>query len=367
MLLMLMCFIVLPLQAHQQRPAIISITFEQSGSILLQVQTNAEALLAKIGAQHENTDDAPQVEFYRELRELSPEELVSKFALFEPEYKQGLNLQFSGQPVNWSYVSIQVPEVGDVRKSRQSVIEFSSKIPTSATTAVWSYDQSFGDAVVSFISEGQVEKTTHWLVKGELSPEYRLDEKVIPRSTLQVSADYVELGYLHILPKGLDHILFVLGLFLLSRQLGPLLWQVTAFTIAHSITLALSIYGIISLSSSIVEPLIALSIAYVGIENLLTRQLMPWRVVIVFLFGLLHGMGFAGVLTELGLPESEFVTALITFNVGVELGQLSVILLAFTAVFWLRGRDDLYRKVVVIPGSLGITLMGLFWTVQRLS
>ena len=123
----------------------------------------------------------------------------------------------------------------------------------------------------------------------------------------------------------------------------------------------------ISLSSSIVEPLIALSIAYVGLENILTRQLKPWRIIVVFLFGLLHGMGFAGVLTELGLPESEFVTALISFNIGVEFGQLSVILLAFTVVFWLRHDELRYRRFVVIPGSALIALMGLFWTWQRIA
>ncbi|MCK4842993.1 MAG: HupE/UreJ family protein, partial [Methylococcales bacterium] len=146
----------------------------------------------------------------------------------------------------------------------------------------------------------------------------------------------------------------------------PLLWQVTAFTLAHTITLALSIYGVISVSSLIIEPLIALSIAYVGIENMLTRELKPWRVVVVFLFGLLHGLGFAGVLTELGLPESQFVTALISFNIGVELGQLSVILLAFLALFWLRKNRDLYRKFVIIPGSFSIAMMGLYWTWVRI-
>ena len=110
-----------------------------------------------------------------------------------------------------------------------------------------------------------------------------------------------------------------------------MLLQVTAFTIAHSITLGLSIYGIVSLPSRIVEPLIALSIAYVAIENLVTRELKPWRLALVFMFGLLHGLGFAGVLRELGLPRDEFLTALLTFNLGVEGGQLTVIALAMLA------------------------------------
>src|SRR5438128_2352916 len=142
----------------------------------------------------------------------------------------------------------------------------------------------------------------------------------------------VALGFTHILPNGLDHILFVLGLFFLTTNVRSVLAQVTAFTVAHSITLGLALYGIASLPASIVEPLIALSIAYVAIENLVTTDLKPRRLALVFSFGLLHGMGFAGVLRELGLPPSQFLTALLTFNVGVEAGQLSVIAVAFAVV-----------------------------------
>lgn len=353
-------------QAHQLRPAIIDITFYKNATVSIQVETNVEALLAGIGAQHENTDDAPEVEVYRQLRELSPAQLKLKFEDFSGEYRQALTLLLSGSAVDWQFEAIQVPAVGETRLSRKSVIKYRGVIPSGATSAVWSYRGEYGDAVVNFISEGQAEKTTYWLVKGQQSPSYPLGVEVVARSWVEVAADYTRLGFLHILPKGLDHILFVLALFLLSVRFTPLLWQVTAFTIAHSITLALSIYGFIQVSASIVEPLIALSIAYVGIENILTRQLKPWRVVIVFIFGLLHGMGFAGVLLELGLPESEFVTALVTFNVGVEFGQLSVILLAWLAVFWLRKSEQQYRQWVVIPGSLAIAFMGLYWTWERI-
>jgi hydrogenase/urease accessory protein HupE len=128
--------------------------------------------------------------------------------------------------------------------------------------------------------------------------------------------------------------------------------------------LGLSIYGVISLPPNIVEPLIALSIAYVGIENCLSAKLRTSRLVLVFCFGLLHGMGFAGVLKEIGLPRSEFLTALVTFNVGVELGQLTVITLCLVLVGWCRSKHW-YRNVVVIPGSVLIAVTGLFWTWQR--
>jgi len=182
---------------------------------------------------------------------------------------------------------------------------------------------------------------------------------------MEIVRQYLWLGYTHILPKGLDHILFVLGIFLLSPAWRPVLWQVTTFTIAHSITLGLTIYGIVSLSPAIVEPLIALSITYVAIENLFTSTLKPWRIALVFAFGLLHGMGFAGVLSELGLPRRSFVEALVSFNVGVEAGQLTVIALAVLAVGRFRDRPW-YRRRVVVPASCAIAAVGAYWSVRRI-
>lgn len=185
-------------------------------------------------------------------------------------------------------------------------------------------------------------------------------------SRWQVARQYVMLGFEHILPEGTDHILFVLGLFLLSCRLRPLLWQVTAFTVAHSITLGLAMYGVIRLPSAVVEPMIAASIAFVAVENICTPELKPWRPVVVFCFGLIHGLGFSSVLLSLGLPRQDFGVALVSFNSGVELGQLTVITTAFLVVGWWRGRPW-YRKAIVIPASVLIALTGLFWTVQRIA
>ena len=176
---------------------------------------------------------------------------------------------------------------------------------------------------------------------------------------------YVKMGFMHIVPQGLDHILFVLGLFLLSTRTKDLLTQITAFTVAHSLTLGLALYGIVRLPSSIVEPVIAASIAFVAIENLCTKDLKPWRPLVVFAFGLVHGMGFAGALKDLGLQRHDFLTALIGFNGGVELGQISVVALAFLVVGWLRPRAS-YRRIVVIPASVAIAVVAVFWTVQRI-
>ncbi len=134
---------------------------------------------------------------------------------------------------------------------------------------------------------------------------------------------------------------------------------------AHTLTLGLSTYGVVSLSPAIVEPLIALSIAWIALENVVTDQLQPWRPAVVFGFGLLHGLGFADVLAELGLPRGEYLTALLSFNAGVELGQLAVLVGAFLLIGWFRDRPW-YRARVTVPLSLAIGLVGLYWAITRL-
>jgi hypothetical protein len=177
---------------------------------------------------------------------------------------------------------------------------------------------------------------------------------------------YIKLGFEHIIPLGLDHILFVLSLFLLNPKLKPVLLQATAFTVAHTVTLGLSMYQVINPPSYIVEPIIAISIMYVAFENIISQKLKPSRIGIVFLFGLIHGMGFASVLSNLGLPEKSFLTSLLMFNVGVELGQISVIVLAYFLLGKFFGDKSYYRKYIVIPISVCIFLIATYWTIERI-
>lgn len=176
---------------------------------------------------------------------------------------------------------------------------------------------------------------------------------------------YIKLGFEHILPKGLDHILFVLALFFASTRLRPLLIQISVFTIAHTITLGLATAGWVTAPAAIVEPLIAISIAFVAMENLFFKEMTPWRPLIVFGFGLFHGLGFASVLLELGLPDDQFLTALVGFNVGVELGQLSVVLAAWILLHHWFTRPW-YRARVVLPASFLIAVTGSRWAIQRI-
>jgi HupE / UreJ protein len=176
---------------------------------------------------------------------------------------------------------------------------------------------------------------------------------------------YFALGFKHIIPAGADHILFVIGLCLLSTSIKTIFWQATAFTAAHSITLALSMKNIITAPGVLVEPIIALSIVFVAVENMLLTQLKPWRILVVFLFGLIHGMGFASALNEIGLPAGKFFTSVIAFNAGVEAGQITVIVAMFACLVVPLRQKKWYRAGIVYPLSAAIALVAAFWTVQR--
>ncbi len=196
-----------------------------------------------------------------------------------------------------------------------------------------------------------------------------MDEAGNVRGAWSTAWLYTKIGVGHILPGGLDHILFVLALLLASTQLRSLVLQITMFTLAHSLTLGMAAAGWLTLNSAWVEALIAATIAYVAIENLFLKQMPKRRLPVVFLFGLLHGLGFAGFFGELSLPDDQFFSGLIGFNIGVEIGQITVLLGALLVALGLRrslGTPERYRRAVVLPGSLLIGAVGLFWTVERL-
>ncbi len=172
-------------------------------------------------------------------------------------------------------------------------------------------------------------------------------------------------GFVHVLPLGLDHILFVLGLFFLSRKWKPILYQVSVFTVAHTITLGLATLELISAPSHVVEPIIAASIAVIALENIFFPNYRHSRLFIVFFFGLIHGLGFAGALSAFDLDPTSLVIGLLGFNIGVEFGQLAVIAITFVFTFWLKD-ETTYRKIAVVPCSILIALMGIYWTIERI-
>ncbi|MEE9375036.1 MAG: HupE/UreJ family protein [Rhizobiaceae bacterium] len=348
--------------AHEIQPSIMTLKLGGDRKFTLEVRTNLEALIANVGPDEEDTDDAPEAALYDKLRKMDSVKLNAEFKKFAPSWVAAMGLFFEGSPAKLKLVSGSIPEVGDLDLARESTITMQGEVPSNAERLSWAYPEKYGASVLRIERPGQ--KLQAEFFRAGVASEPINIEIAAPKSGWQKFWDYMVLGYTHILPKGLDHILFVVGLFLLSVSWRPLLTQITAFTLAHSITLGLGLYGVVNISPSIVEPLIALSIVYVAIENIFTRKLHIWRPVIVFLFGLLHGLGFAGILTEIGLPRADFLLGLVAFNVGVELGQLTVIGLAFLAVGWFVNKSW-YRARITIPASLAIAAMGAWWLIER--
>lgn len=258
------------------------------------------------------------------------------------------------------------PDVAGMR-TPAVIVTLRGEIPSGARTVRWRYDLTFASyALTVAAASGAPSAQTLWLEGGEESPPQALAAFAQP-SLLAQAGTYFKLGFTHIVPLGADHILFVLGIFLLSRRPRELIWQVSAFTVAHTITLGLGLYDLVTLPASVVEPLIALSIVYVAVENLATPRFRARRVALVFAFGLLHGLGFAGVLREMAFGQAQMLTSLLAFNVGVEAGQLAVIGTALLVTRRFAHDSDRYRRWVATPASALIALAGLLWTVQRLA
>lgn len=348
--------------AHELRPAVADVRFE-GDSLAIEIDLNLEALLAGIDlSQHDDTTQSPEAADYDVLRLETPQSLETRLREAWPDIANGLTIRAGETTLPVSLGAAAIPEVGDTDLPRDSRIALSAALPPGTDSVVVGWSARFGPLVLR--QAGVEDGYTAYLTGGDISDQILRDGGGA-QSSSRTFFDYVVIGFEHIVPKGLDHILFVLGLFFLSLHLKPLLLQVSAFTVAHTITLALGILGLVTIPASIVEPLIAASIVYVGVENVLSRGLTPWRPVIVFAFGLLHGLGFASVLGDIGLNPATFATGLIGFNVGVELGQLAVIALAFATVGFWFGNKPWYQTRIANPASIAIALVGAWWFVER--
>ena len=341
--------------AHELGTTRVSILLNDGKTYDVEVVTDAAALVEKLEA---SSGESP-------VADLRPYGLRTRLERFAEQFSRRVALRFDESEARPA-ITYAVSPSADVAASPIAIIHLSGQIPSGATHMTWRYAWTFASYAVTVRRAAADNPTTEWLEGGQSSAPVALKAPAPAVDRLGTARRYLALGFTHIVPGGLDHVLFVLGIYLLSGRARSVLWQVSAFTVAHSITLGLSMYGLVSVSPRIVEPLIALSIAYVAIENIFLSELKSWRVALVFAFGLLHGMGFAGALKELGLPRSEFVTALLTFNVGVEAGQLAVIGTAFLLVGWYAADRIWYRRRIVVPASMLIACTAVYWTIQRL-
>lgn len=354
------------------KPALVEISVNEKGHVDIEVRASIEALLTGIDGRYTNTKDSPNAAQYDVLRKMQDVSLLREFKKFQKEFLNTVRLSGpDNKKITLEISNVKIPEPGYTKVPRISVIDLTADIDLTTESLTWYYPMAFGDNAVRLRQVDKLKGKYHWsqwqwLKKDESSEPLSLTEIVARKPIYKTIIDYIILGFEHILPKGLDHILFILGLFLFSVSMRPLLLQVTMFTVAHTITLGLAMNGVINLPANIVEPLIALSIAYVGIENIFAKSLNKSRLLLVFSFGLLHGLGFASVLSDFGMPDYAFTTALISFNVGVELGQLTIITSAFLLVGYWFGKKNWYKKVIVRSVSAMIALVALYWFYERL-
>jgi HupE / UreJ protein len=355
----------LPAGAHIFKTSVATFFLPRDGaSFSLRLGMNAEWMLAGIDPKLNDSSKSPQGPEYDRLRALPPEELERVFKETWPHFLDDVRIEADGKRITPTVDNEIFPEVGDIKTVRASFIILHADLPPGTKALTFGWAARLGTITVQTVSIHSKAIHIEVLENGETSAPMVIDE-LRARTTLDMIGDFVTIGFEHIVPRGLDHILFVMGIFLLSIRLKPILVQVTSFTVAHTMTLGLGTLGYVNLPANVVEPLIAASIVYVAVENIFRPTLSIWRPAVVFCFGLLHGLGFAGALRQIGIPEGDFVLGLLSFNVGVELGQLSVIALGYALVGIWFGNKPWYRQRVVIPGSLVIAGIGAFWVVER--
>ena len=339
--------------AHELGTTRVALSIGEDRTFRIDIKTDAAALIEKLERTARRAGHPLETA------------VLSERLLLETVFREGFNLSIDGLRLAPAidYI-VDTPEDGS---AAGVTIRLAGELPPRAATLAWAYSWTFTPYAFTVVGRAPDDAAVQWLEASQTSAPVAIAVHPAARGRAGVAWRYLRLGFTHIVPYGIDHVLFVLGLFLLNVCLRPILQQVTAFTVSHSFTLAASAYGAVSINPAIVEPLIAASIAYVAVENVVVTELKRRRLALVFAFGLLHGLGFAGVLAELGLPRSEHVTALVAFNVGVEAGQLAVIAVAFVLVGWWSAAKAWYRKRMVIPASLGIAGIALYWTVERLA
>jgi len=361
--------------SHSMTMTQVLVSFGQPGTVDVKIDIDLTLLLGSAERYYEVATEAPQ----RQRQDL---------ASIVPRIEDALRLELGPDRLHLVFrsftpIKAQKSDYLDGSTSNLSTFTFGAVLP--ASTAPLTLEVPIA-APVDYPIAYTVQipaahlSVTRWLEDGMHQSEPFAWSTQVPAAPAHAAAAafdpnamswpaqlalYLRLGFQHIVPEGADHILFVLGLFFLGITWRKLLTQTTVFTVAHAATLFLSTYGIFRLPSRIVEPAIALSIAWIGIENVVRPRLGPGRLAIVFCFGLIHGLGFASSLSDVPFPRHDFLVALLGFNFGVDFGQLFVIAVAFLAVGWCRNQPW-FRARIAVPCSLAIAAVGLGWAVQRI-
>ena len=291
---------------------------------------------------------------------LDPRIANSKKSEIAELIKARLNVIADGQQLELDLISL---EPNTERQALSCELRFNTTVVPSALRiqcALFPYDPQHQ----TFLNVYDGDKLAHQEIFTQDHPffVYRTGEHQTWQTVLK---EFVPAGIYHIF-TGPDHVLFIIGLLLLGGSTLRLLSIVTAFTIAHSVTLTLAALSLINPPARLIEPAIALSIVYVGIDNLMvgskSRDMRAW---IAFFFGFVHGFGFAGVLREFGLPRGALGWSLFGFNFGVEIGQACIVVIVASVLAAVRNRNQKVSRAILVVGSVGVILAGSYWFIQR--
>ncbi len=355
------------INSHEIKPAIVDLIIAD-GQASIDFKINAEQVLSGVDAsKYQDTNDSPQAELYDQYREKNEEELKQEIQQNWNIFQNQIIINgFSGSS-SLNLVDLMIDQDVNLEYPRDTNLK--TEVTLNQNEFTIQFVTELGPVVIRQFENIKKENIifSTYLQPGEISAELSSQSNATVSQTI---VEYIILGIEHIVPKGLDHILFIFGVFFFAVKLKPLLWQVTMFTLAHSLTLILASLKLVFIPASIIEPLIALSIGYVALENIFQRQdkfrsnSNIIRYVIIFFFGLIHGLGFAFVLEDIGLPTGQLILSLLSFNLGVEIAQIGLVVMAYIVMFY-PSKQLWYRKAIQIPFSLVIGLIGIYWFFER--
>lgn len=361
-------FISLSLKSHEIKPSIADFSINES-SLTFEIRLNAELILSGIDASDiQNTDNSNLSYKYDDLRKLPDNDLKENIMSNWDNISQNIYIKLDGDVQKLNLLSIEIINQRNYEVTRDTIINFHIPLDKKNTSFSFSMSKKFGSIILreQNLNKNVDQLYTNYLNSGDASDLINLNHTVA-LTKINSFIKYLFLGIEHIIPKGLDHMLFIIGLFLFSNLIRPLLLQVSMFTIAHTITLVIASLSLINVNASIVEPLIALSIVYIGVENIFKKYSnTKIRYYVIFLFGLLHGLGFALVLKDVGLDYSNLLINLVSFNIGVEIAQIFILFLLYLTIGLFFSKKKYYKLIFQIPLSLFISLIAIYWFVERI-
>ncbi len=370
--LILVCFLNLfstSSTSHEIKPSIADFTYDEK-YLNFKIRLNAELILSNIDAStFSNTDSSSLSDIYDKFRILSKKDLEEMFQNSWSKISSNIDIKINNETKKINLIKTEVEDIKNFEISRDTHVYFRVLLDENSEQFTFRWIKNYGPIILreNNNNKSEDELVTEYLQSGIESSQFSFKENNF-RKTFNSFTKFLVLGIQHIIPKGLDHILFIFGLFLFSSSLKKLISQITIFTIAHSITLIFVSLSLMKINSQIVEPIIALSIFYIGLENIFKKYIKEYlRYVVILFFGLLHGLGFALVLSDIGYRSTDLFINLVSFNIGIEVAQISIVLVLYLFIALNFAKNKNYRNLFQVPSSILISSIGLYWFFERIN